>query len=214
MAEKTFNIHDLASMLADSIIGDLPQDCPALLAKITPVLQRNIDIKLVPRNYNIYETRKKRDSWVRSLREKDSIIKFWKDKVRESEPEKMESHYSQLNQLLKLSGFRPDTNKDGKLYCFYCEREIDAAKFGGENGIHATQDHILPKSKFGKTHYTNLILACNECNLFKAAMTVGEFIAMLEKRIAGNIEHEYIPVSLYRTIHKNAQRLLDNINNT
>ncbi len=36
---------------------------------------------------------------------------------------------------------------------------------------HLTIDHIIPKSKGGKTNWTNLITACNRCNVSKGDKT-------------------------------------------
>lgn len=48
-----------------------------------------------------------------------------------------------------------------KQTCTYCKRH--AAKGGG-----ATIDHVIPMSKGGSTHKHNTLIACYECNQFKA----------------------------------------------
>jgi len=40
---------------------------------------------------------------------------------------------------------------------------------GGEGGLHATVDHIVPKHKGGTSEYSNLRLLCGECNNIKGS---------------------------------------------
>ena len=53
-----------------------------------------------------------------------------------------------------------------KYHCQYCN--IKVGKYKG------TIDHIIPKSKGGKTDYLNCVLACKECNLKKSDRTPEE----------------------------------------
>jgi len=77
---------------------------------------------------------------------------------------------------------------------------------------HLTIDHIIPKSKGGKTNWVNLITACNRCNVYKGDKTPEQvglklknepfrptlsfFIAEYAERHA----EEWMPFLDYRTV--------------
>lgn len=44
-------------------------------------------------------------------------------------------------------------------------------------------DHIIPKSKGGKTKFDNLIPSCKSCNSFKGALTASEFATKAIRKI-------------------------------
>lgn len=50
--------------------------------------------------------------------------------------------------------------------CSYCLQPLSYRK--------ATYDHVIPKSKGGKTNWTNIALACEDCNKRKADKTLLE----------------------------------------
>lgn len=52
-------------------------------------------------------------------------------------------------------------------YCRYCGRDVDKKK--------VEVDHIVPKSRGGSNHPTNLVLCCRECNLSKGSKTPEEW---------------------------------------
>lgn len=41
----------------------------------------------------------------------------------------------------------------------------------------STGDHLVPRSRGGRTIYENIVAACRRCNLYKANRSVREFIA-------------------------------------
>lgn len=51
--------------------------------------------------------------------------------------------------------------------CWYCETPLDKQT--------ATYDHVIPRSLGGRTTVDNLVLACQQCNQDKAAMTLTEY---------------------------------------
>jgi CRISPR/Cas system Type II protein with McrA/HNH and RuvC-like nuclease domain len=59
--------------------------------------------------------------------------------------------------------------RDG-LSCGYCGQSV-------ENGAKLTLDHIVPHSKNGSNHETNLITACSTCNSARGNRPIIEFIA-------------------------------------
>src|SRR5438045_5020790 len=164
MTDNTFDIHTLANEIFEVVCSPVFSDNPAmLLTRIKATLQRNIDTELVPKNFNGYVGKRKRDKWLRQLQRNDQEIKFWKRIVQEQNPNvSMLVLYEQLNSILSLSNLQNTAVPNSAIYCFYCEREMDAGSFGGINGRYATEDHIEPKSKFGKSGQDNLVNECNE----------------------------------------------------
>lgn len=64
--------------------------------------------------------------------------------------------------------------------CFYCEANLfpsNARRLdGGPHPRAATRDHIVPKCRGGTARPRNIVIACVQCNLAKAAADVGDFI--------------------------------------
>lgn len=50
--------------------------------------------------------------------------------------------------------------------CQYCNKRL--------HGTELTIDHVIPRSKGGKTHYTNCVTCCRDCNVFKDNLTLEE----------------------------------------
>jgi 5-methylcytosine-specific restriction endonuclease McrA len=76
-----------------------------------------------------------------------------------------------FQQARRLVGPSAILRRDGH-ECQYC-------------GEHATTvDHVLPKSRGGKTHYRNLVAACWSCNQRKANRTPAEANMKLRRPIA------------------------------
>ena len=53
----------------------------------------------------------------------------------------------------------------------------------------ATRDHVIPRSKGGPDHHSNIVCACLRCNQLKANMSVEEF------------KRKYDPASLPKPHH-------------
>lgn len=53
-------------------------------------------------------------------------------------------------------------------------RDNYKCQYCGENQKILTVDHILPKSRGGKTSWTNVVTACKPCNLSKGSQTAVE----------------------------------------
>lgn len=58
-------------------------------------------------------------------------------------------------------------------YCHYCGVITNLLRDKG-NWTQATLDHVIPKSKGGKSH-DNLVLACKGCNTAKGSLSEQEF---------------------------------------
>ncbi|MGO1946914.1 HNH endonuclease [Brachybacterium alimentarium] len=56
--------------------------------------------------------------------------------------------------------------------CTYCGRSV--SKTPPREGLLATVDHILPRSRGGESSWLNLVCACKECNNRKADRTPAE----------------------------------------
>ncbi len=69
-----------------------------------------------------------------------------------------------IRRLYSNKEFRQYVLKRDRYTCFFC------------GGYGATIDHLLPRAKGGHTTPVNCVCACNECNQFKAARDVDEFI--------------------------------------
>ena len=50
----------------------------------------------------------------------------------------------------------------------------DTCQYCGFSGNILTVDHIRPKSRGGKTNWTNVVVACKPCNLKKGSLTLDE----------------------------------------
>lgn len=50
--------------------------------------------------------------------------------------------------------------------CQYCERKLDSSEL--------TIDHIIPRSRGGKSNWVNCVLACNKCNAKKGSNLLSE----------------------------------------
>jgi len=50
--------------------------------------------------------------------------------------------------------------------CQYCERKLDSSEL--------TIDHVIPRSRGGKSNWTNCVLACNKCNTKKGSSLLSE----------------------------------------
>ena len=79
--------------------------------------------------------------------------------------------------------------------CAYCGRSV--SKTPACEALLATVDHILPVSRGGPSSWTNLVSACNECNIRQAARTpeeagmplrVAPYDPALSYRVGGHVE--------------------------
>ena len=71
----------------------------------------------------------------------------------------------------------------------YCDRPEN-----GENMILMTKDHIIPKSKGGKNHISNMQTMCCHCNRRKADMSPEEFKKNIHKIRLKSTEKQLISV--------------------
>lgn len=59
--------------------------------------------------------------------------------------------------------------------CHYCGCDVDLGT--------STLDHIIPKSKGGRTKGNNLVISCAPCNLAKGSKDYKEFIEEINPRL-------------------------------
>jgi 5-methylcytosine-specific restriction endonuclease McrA len=49
--------------------------------------------------------------------------------------------------------------------CFWCNHPLKLGDYNKSSGkLRPTKDHLLPRSKGGKNHISNLVLSCSGCN--------------------------------------------------
>lgn len=211
MTEKTFDVEDLAITIAITVLSETVTTKETLIAKIMACIQKRVDQKLVPKNYNQYVSKKKREKWTLALKQNDCEKKFWSDAVKKLDAENIQHYYDELDRILTEQGLKqpPKIKKGTYITCYYCERIMDAAQFGGEFGIHCTKDHVIPRSKFGANNNSNLVNACNECNWLKSDLSIKNFIRRLEEMYSFKTPFMGIPIDLYLVIRKNALKLLN-----
>jgi 5-methylcytosine-specific restriction endonuclease McrA len=63
--------------------------------------------------------------------------------------------------------------EDSDNICFYCGGKYDTRY------LHI--DHKIPKSRGGSNKKSNLVVACQKCNLLKGTLTIEEFLKKAEK---------------------------------
>lgn len=76
-----------------------------------------------------------------------------------------------------LDKFREEDGRDSDLVstsCYYCGR--------GAKGKMGVDEHVVPVSRGGTAHRSNLVRACLSCNTTKSYMTASEFRRMLRAR--------------------------------
>jgi len=72
-------------------------------------------------------------------------------------------------------------------------RDNYKCQYCGAREITLTVDHILPKSRGGKTNWNNMVVACKPCNLKKGNRTAREANMKLIKKPA-RPNHNYQPI--------------------
>lgn len=60
-------------------------------------------------------------------------------------------------------------------------RDNYTCQYCGDRDYPLTVDHIIPKSRGGKTTWTNVVVACKPCNTKKGSRTAGEANMKLDK---------------------------------
>jgi len=83
-----------------------------------------------------------------------------------------------LNDIGRKAQLRSILSESQNHRCCWCGiRTVDE-----ENHYNsATLEHILPKSKNGKSHPDNYVMSCHACNMKRGTMTVEEFMTIVSK---------------------------------
>ena len=71
-------------------------------------------------------------------------------------------------------------------------RDDYTCQYCGESNHPLTVDHVMPKSRGGKTNWTNVVVACKSCNLKKGNRTPLE-IDMKLKRKPIKPDYQFVP---------------------
>lgn len=70
--------------------------------------------------------------------------------------------------------------------CQYCDCKLTLSK--------VTYDHVLPRSKSGKTEWTNIVTACHTCNNRKKNQTPEEAGMKLKKK---PVKPDWLPIQAF-----------------
>jgi len=103
--------------------------------------------------------------------DKVDIISTWDDTIKILDKEIFFPSILKLKNQIKRS-FRPITFSRHELLkrdnrtCQYCSRQLSNSE--------VTIDHLIPKSKGGKTSFLNCVISCQVCNSFKGSKTLEE----------------------------------------
>lgn len=86
-----------------------------------------------------------------------------------------EQAYDKLQEIIYIGKYKTrKMNRRHKSWkCAYCGRVIYEKK-------HVTVDHIVPKSKGGKTNDDNLVICCESCNGLKSSKTKEHYLRLLK----------------------------------
>ena|SRR5215510_6241989 len=87
----------------------------------------------------------------------------------------------QLYKLVVFNGRQGSGQRTGGI-CYYCHRTFVVGVPYKRHELSPTKDHLIPKSRGGKTNRSNVKLACNGCNQKKGNMTEQEFYAFLRQK--------------------------------
>jgi len=93
-----------------------------------------------------------------------------------------------LTRYVKLKRRTPPLSKTNLLardeyLCQYCSNELTRGE--------ATIDHVLPRSQAGRTEWTNVVIACSDCNRKKGGRTPEQAKMKLIKK---PIQPDWLPV--------------------
>lgn len=79
--------------------------------------------------------------------------------------------------FLQSAGLREAIHSREKGRCFYCLRPLTATM--------RCLDHVLPRAKYGRNSYRNLVSCCMECNAQKGEKAAGDYVLRLyrERRL-------------------------------
>ena len=72
----------------------------------------------------------------------------------------------------------------GREPCYWCGRPMlptgTLVSDGRSHLLAATREHLIPRGLGGSNHFTNLVLACYECNTNRGLMSEPEFREFLK----------------------------------
>lgn len=93
--------------------------------------------------------------------------------------------------------------------CFYCERIFGIAPYGHDRALVATKDHIVPRSKGGRSIKENYVPCCTACNSYKGNWLLEDWIPKVQRRINKELGYGGITFERLHLVVKNATVLLD-----
>ena len=87
--------------------------------------------------------------------------------------------------------------RDG-LACCYCGHSV-------ESGAALTLDHVIPHSKGGSNHQSNLVTACQRCNSSRGNRSINKFAAV----VAAYLNHDAVPAEIAKHVRACTRRAID-----
>lgn len=104
-------------------------------------------------------------------KEKAEVVKTYERKIRSANSSwkvpavvRFVVKFNRPRKMVKFS--RKNIYARDRWYCQYCRNKFDP--------VDLTYDHVLPKSRGGKTDWQNIVTSCVECNLKKGSRTPQE----------------------------------------
>lgn len=88
--------------------------------------------------------------------------------------------------------------------CQYCEKPFYW------NGVQRTRDHVIPKSKGGGTD-GNLVLACRECNQWKGAKDLGQWLMDVQDTYLRGERRKFYNQQMFETMLVNIRKIQSQI---
>lgn len=84
---------------------------------------------------------------------------------------------------MRKSKRRRKTNIEvrGPLFCYYCDHPVKERIDNFPQHDTISLDHVIPKSKGGKNHSDNRVVACFSCDTTKANGDAGRFAKAVKK---------------------------------
>ena len=81
------------------------------------------------------------------------------------------SFYMKLPSVIALKSFiKPQSNPNFTRFNVFLRDKFSCQYCGGKNEL--TFDHLLPRSKGGKTDWNNVVTACSSCNVKKGGLLI------------------------------------------
>lgn len=107
---RNYTTEELAELIVDTVLHENMLNKKELLPKVHALVKTMVDLKNVPRNYNAYVSPNKNAARLRTIEQKTLEIKFWRDLVKQLDPDRIQEYYKQHYELMVKYGFKSYDN--------------------------------------------------------------------------------------------------------